>query len=1670
MKTIFIIIIFFLFHFPIIKSQIYAFSEPQNENDECITEKDLDIETEKTAEIPYELYGYCSSSRLFLILHLKVQIKNDDFDKIKFTLTDKENLLKNISFYLNDKYSKSNTKEIELNMSDITVPGIYKIEIYQQREQKISYHHYYTKVILNYSLSSYLNTKRLRDEDEYILYPNNTYKLIYQYGILDNKTIIFKVFGNDVNGFDFSYMIDDNNTTPDKLFFNGYLLFMDLNFFEKGREIQYIFNNCYENLTIMTYPNNFLGKDLDGNNNHFDIILNNLKECFTFNLDQSKQYIFKFTTYTKNIEASFNISEENITITEESYYYIVDDVQNKDEICFQKINENKNNKAALSFDFLKFENNTANNYYKIMRGLPQRNILYEGMVGYYKPEYYNNITSEAVINSHVIKGNPIFYIFEDNDNNSFTGNKTESINGYISYKYKLKEEPIYAKVECYSTECIFDIDMKGVDEITYFKKDYKIFSFLNDSYSDKYKININGIDNNNYLLINIYYFIQKPNVEIYNLKNDLNEYEIKLFENVILYNISIDEIVRENSKNILIKITTDNPEGIYYGLKYEINIKGNNNIYLEKGIAYLIDLKNYINSENFIVKQNNNSKLIINANTFGNDLVLTIDGEKFNATNNLIHRELDRIEEEHSLNITNNSRYCEQYINLYIYEPSSGYKIYIKEGILYNNKLTDDNSEINYSLFLKKNKEYKLNVRKYSHSNIQITINEKTLTIKKLSELINIDKKNCSKEICEYSIKIEKENKENTETEVYFSFQIITYNETIYLPKNTLMNGILERKKTIVYKGTFKNSDELFIDFLEGEGEATLIIVDGEDRNNIKNYTMNYYNKKFDLNEFICKNDCKFQLELKINDNLSNKYKYNILLRDSSSIVSIPAFETIYGILKKDNNEGHTYTIKNISKYYNYELDCYFCDFIEEEQTNNEIKFTIRLKDPQEINFDIYYNFRINFYDNENVVLYHLNSVRNHHYCQINAINPCYYLTFIEDYKEFDNLQFLVQNIQKVEIYFSIYNSNKTEKEIYKEIVNDTIAFDSLNQKNYLIINNDKIKYNGSYILLKVTANNENNIAVNLVYDIFKRNYSSMENIYKDDFCLINSNISLKFVYTNEEYYILDINLLDGKEEIEFNTDENRNENKIYYLTKDFKENFNLFSSLNKNYTINLTSLQKDSIIYYRRIKSKNDVNIKEIYFGKSNYLTYEKDKFSNKSFFINLNDTIINEDIHLNYKFLEIFEQNYPESINLDILLVDEEYIFNEKGGLNNNNLNYPTLGDIIYYKKDMGAGYALINKSFISENKETNNYIYIKLKQLKPEKTIIQKFEFVITLTDFSEYYDMPINIYLFMFIKNEFTLEIKKEFEESPYKPFVEISHDSNLTVKFNPEKITQKNIHGKTFYGLQNGTYIFTFNNKESELVNAPNLLIKYGFSEKEDYSHFRLNDSYINYTDSNKNIYFNLIENISEYSDYSVIYNILIYDEKNSYDKIFEKKVPKESKIYKERNIPISIFDQLEGKIGTFYINILAEAKIKNVNTDNYEYILYECSEIHVKVDINIEEKEKSFNFSRKEDLLINANISKVEGNLIQYKFIKLVLIEKNHYQKKLEIYAFLNDQDQEGKSLYERSEYKSVDSYNKTVLAIPLDNGEDSQLDKLYIRIPCKAEQEFQLIYRIEDG
>ena len=1662
----------FLFFLLLSIKSIISFADNQilYEEQECRDYFSLNL-SDKTKTQNYNLTKLCDD---FFNLYVDLLFEKMDDDIIFFEIIDEDNFEGNISIYLKDSDIKAfnfSEKSIELKLSDV-VSNKCLLEIYKKKDGETS------NISLRYTFGNYPETKRFIDDNKYIIYPNNTDRLIYEYGISDNKTIIFTAFGNSINIFNFEYEINNNKTNMDKKFFNGYMLVMDNNFFKEDKTINFLFSNCNENLTIITYRNSSEKMQLDGNDNHFYIILNDSNECFSLPDEKNESYIFKFTTYTKNILAFFDGKNEK-NITEESSYYILKS-QNKSQICFQKKEGYENDKAALSFEFLKFKSNTINNYYKIIRGLPQRNILYSGMVGYYKPEYYNNITSEAVIYSHVIKGNIFLFVSQNNDNNALTEYKLENINGYISYKYKISEEPIYAKVECLSEECIFDIDMKGVDEITYFKKDYKVFSYLNDSYTDKYELNINGIDNKkyNYLLINIYYLIQKPNVDIYNKKTEFNKYEINQIENVISYNIPINET--ENSENIFIDIKTNNSGGIYYGLNYEFKEESNNDIYLENGIAYLIDMKNDINLKNFIIKPKADSKLIINANTFSNDLALALNGNNYISKNNLIHIELNKtLGEYYSLNIIKNSIKGEQYINLYIYEPSSDSKIYIKEGIIYNNKLTKDNNEINYSLFLNKTRNYNLNFRKYSNNNAIITINGKTWIISKLSELISIEKNDCLNNVCEYLIKIEKENRENDETELDFSFQMINYEEEIYLPKNTFINGILEEKQTIIYNGNYEDNDEFFIDFFEGEGEAILKIINSESEENYI-YTMDYYNKKFNINKNICKNcNCRFKLELNLNNynNINSKYKYSILLRDSSSQISIPAFETIYGVLKSSIKE-HKYSIKKISKYYNYELDCSFCEFKEEIQTEDEIKFSIKLKEEQNIDFDIYYNFRINFHDNENVILYHLNSLRNHHYCEINDTNPCYYLVYIEEYNNKTNLQFFVQNIQNSKIYLKKYE-NQTEEEIYKEIVDNKINdYDGV-QENYL---NYEIDCKECYLLLTIISNNQNKIKVNLVYDIFKRNYSSMKNVYKDDFCLVNSkinnNTNIELMNKEEEYYILDINILKGEEEIRVYYHENINEEKNYYLLKDFKDNFNFVSSLDKNYTFQLNAKGTDSIIYYRKIKSKNKKVIKEIVFGKSNYLKYEnKNEAQHQNFYININDIIIeNEDIHLNYKFLT--EQNYPENIDLKVILVDETYIINEKEGLNKNNLIYSNLSEINYYQKDLGAGYALLDKKSIV-GKYNISYIYIEL-----NNKLEQKFDLVITLTDFSSNYSMPININLFMLIKNETNFLIKNK-EKSFGSPFVEIFNDNLLNVTFMDDKIKKIEKNGNTFFIINEGdNFEFTFNAINDNPEKMPNLLIKYGFSEF--YSYFELNSNSINFDDSDKSITFYPLEINSNIPSYSITYNILIYNKNNIRNNMIDKEKPFAVEIYNDKPSNKDTkrkvkFYSLIGKSGDFNINILAEAKIKKGEVvDNYEYILYKNAPANANIKttedtILIRKKQNTTKYNHSEMVKIKANISLEESDNPQYEFIKLVMLDQNEEHKLklggLKIYASTKESFYHAteNNLYAESEYKSIDSKNTTVLAIPI-NDIDKEFKKLYIQISCNGACDFDFQYRIESG
>ena len=265
--------------------------------------------------------------------------------------------------------------------------------------------------------------------------------------------------------------------------------------------------------------------------------------------------------------------------------------------------------------------------------------------------------------------------------------------------------------------------------------------------------------------------------------------------------------------------------------------------------------------------------------------------------------------------------------------------------------------------------------------------------------------------------------------------------------------------------------------------------------------------------------------------------------------------------------------------------------------------------------------------------------------------------------------------------------------------------------------------------------------------------------------------------------------------------------------------------------------------------------------------------------------------------------------------------------------------------------------------------------------------------------------------------------------------------------------------------------------------VPNLLIKYGFSESNTFSYFQLNNSEINYDNLNQNLLLYPIEINHDFQWYSIIYNILIYNKNNSYDIISLKEKPVASKTIEihqrklssnENNdtIPLDISDLLKERYGPYYVNILAEAKLNNNEKENYEFLLYTGIDFQVMRTINITEKKGNMYINQNETIIIDSYISYDEPddkNLLQYKFIKLVLSDKNN-RKKIDIYASTNNiysKETKESDLYNISEFKSIDSNYNSVLAIPLKSCNGS---KLYIYIPYKGERNFNFTYSIEHG
>ena len=299
-----------------------------------------------------------------------------------------------------------------------------------------------------------------------------------------------------------------------------------------------------------------------------------------------------------------------------------------DKFCFHKAE--KENISTVSFDLL---NLSENKNISVIRGLPTRYFISKSNSAFYEPEVYLDNEQKSVINFHAIKGNPQLYIY--NSRNIIENNNKE-FNGFITGKY---QDQIKAKVDCGNNDCVFDLEIKNINERSYLYPGFIFQAFLSKEETDKYKLLTNTeAQNDDYMIIYIFYLIQSPKVSIYNDGNkDIKFETISLTDNIISCNISFDKVKNEN---IVIDITATN-SGLFYGVYYDIKKRENlRDIPLISGLVNLLDLRtiDITKGHNFVFRYRNYLKynqLFIEVNTFSNNLSIDLNGNYY-PQNNLI--------------------------------------------------------------------------------------------------------------------------------------------------------------------------------------------------------------------------------------------------------------------------------------------------------------------------------------------------------------------------------------------------------------------------------------------------------------------------------------------------------------------------------------------------------------------------------------------------------------------------------------------------------------------------------------------------------------------------------------------------------------------------------------------------------------------------------------------------------------------------------------------------------------------------------------------------------------------------------------------------------------------------------------------------------------------------
>ena len=1442
----------------------------------------------------------------------------------------------------------------------------------------------------------------------------------FDINIIENNLNILHTFVNSNEASLFtmtSYSLEDFKTTIvdgadlHKTFFNGYShLITDNN--NDGSNIKFNIGFNSENLRIKAchrYIKDSINKISDIKNIFvgdvkYSRFKENNKDCFSIYKDPKEEnsyiseYQINFITKTKNLKIDLykdnnrNNKNDIILPNEESFTYQFKSSDNG----FCIYSDSDDDSGAL-FQLLPIYSNSYIPQSLIMpliKGVSTRQELKRGEILYYRINENSKNSNSIKVHFQTLSGNPKIYAYECQDYPDCTINKTkieslgeeskikDNYNNNYYFDINITTEDIFKKsefpiviVQCPNDgndedECNYYIEMTNDFETILLNKNRKIYSFIDEENTHKYKIDLSDYEysknKNSEIYIQLYSFagkiklnvqsdVSEDNYKYYNYNNNGIFYIAKL-NNTGEFNI---EINRSSGSYSLFYYIINNKENSIYLPSGEVHY----NMISEKGIIYKYYFQDDSKSTglNYIVSINGiNCDLYVNYTKTRN-----IQKKIFAHQNIFISSDLENEEKKCEFTISaielNSDKSTKALVfndrTYHYYEFNSDFKYLYIDYLVHKDELT--------------NKTIFINVNKNSNNNLNIAYELQKTTIYDYNEIISFSKSNNTSEYMNlyyYRIKIEPENK--NKYDISFKIRINGNRDIygIYIDQEEIEKGIVYKDTEVRYYYEYyqtRNTEQIFLDC---RGLAELKNVEISVNNILESdeasyfeINNNYINLKKNDN---CKNGCNITFTVSL---LNSEHKYNyyyIYLLSENKELDIKKNMNIYGNLKGEMKHSFITKLNSGESEITFNINCLKCRV----NIKNSIKETIsELYDSGKVNVDkkeplLYYS--IDIYDvpkNKYDYYYHFSIINKdspkyiHQSESIFCEDLCRFILPLYQFYSYtnDNILFYVPQTEQVIIHQNIIIGNIDYNELHsfdlKENLNSSSSYPITNR---LFINITEFRDIDEDVYIQIQVETKNklkklNIPFNFIVSKFHQSYIEKDNqiIYPQNIFIINKNNENVDLFYSDNNKI-NVHLINGAGIIKTNNNEQ------YNLNYESQEVISILNDKVKEFC----SSSEEGFSFYLNIENNNIFNL---IMNKTNYLKYTHNG-NPFSIYFYIQNKEVNNDLYINYHFskletnknlIKVENKAFTFSINgywIEERIIDqnrtEEY-YNKKDNLN------------VYYKGSR-RGYIYLAQSYLKKmNNNQLNFTIISrksyAKNINLEITPIYMGGKEGKNDNYKDIIELPRNTYI------EFKLDVNKNIYL--IKPSYKYKY-INLEIGNTDFNIDLNNYNNYTsIYGLgKNNYYLYDDDLYPYNIIIPKNesksILLKYTTKENNSTIISFHNESVSAIPTDKGNTTFNIeFENVypSIYDNYTnftityifLLYNYLDFEKESEIDTILAKPYPintlrkelTEEELKNEKLHYSVVFGEQE--YGQYSINILAEIYYNN----SFEYYSYKST-------------------------------------------------------------------------------------------------------------------------------